>query len=48
MKISYRDLSRIRENNPDSKISIIKGSFDLFHYDHLQILKNIKKQQIFL
>lgn len=43
MILSYKNMHKIRENHPNSKISIIKGSFDLFHYDHLQILKNIKK-----
>ena len=43
MKINYNYLTKIRKENPTKKISIIKGSFDLFHYSHLQILKNIKK-----
>ncbi len=42
MIINYDYLHKIRDNNLDKKISIIKGSWDLFHYDHLQILKNIK------
>lgn len=43
MKLNYNNLSKIRKQNQSKKISIIKGSFDLFHYNHLQILKNIKK-----
>lgn len=44
MIINYSDLSKIREKHKNSIIGIVKGSWDLFHYDHLQLLKKNKEK----
>lgn len=44
MIINYQDLKKLRKKHKNQIIGVVKGSWDLFHYDHLQILKKIKKQ----
>lgn len=44
MIISYQDLAKIRKNHKNKTIGIVKGSWDLFHYDHLQLLKKNKEK----
>ena len=42
MIITYEDLSRIRKENPDKKIVMLKGTFDLFHMGHLNMIRRAK------
>ncbi len=44
MIIDYNDLDRIRKKHKNKTIGIVKGSWDLFHYDHLQLLKKNKEK----
>lgn len=44
MILNYEDLKVIRESNPNKKIALFKGTFDLFHYDHLMLLSQIKSK----
>lgn len=44
MIINYSDLTNIRSNHRNKIIGIVKGSWDLFHYDHLQLLKKNKEK----
>lgn len=37
MIVSYEDLPDIRTKNKNKTIGVVKGSWDLFHYDHLQL-----------
>ena len=42
MIISYDELKKIRAEHKDEKIVLVKGSFDLFHIGHLNLLKKSK------
>lgn len=42
MIIDYDDLLEIRNKYKEKKIVIVKGTFDLFHIGHLNILKKAK------
>lgn len=44
MIIDYSTLQKIRAENSDSMIALIKGTFDLLHYDHIKLLQTIKSQ----
>lgn len=44
MIIGYEDLTNIRKRHKNKTIGIVKGSWDLFHYDHLQLLKKNKEK----
>lgn len=44
MIVSYEDLPDIRTKNKNKTIGVVKGSWDLFHYDHLQLLKKNKEK----
>lgn len=44
MIINYEDLTNIRKKHENKTIGIVKGSWDLFHYDHLQLLKKNKEK----
>ena len=41
--IQYKDLIDLREKYKNKNISICTGTFDLFHYSHLMLLKYIKE-----
>jgi len=43
MKLSYKDLNTIRDDNPDKTIIFLGGTFDLFHIGHLTYLREAKK-----
>ena len=43
MIIGYEDLKRIREENKGKKIVMVKGTFDLFHLGHLNIIKRARE-----
>lgn len=43
MIINYEELPNIRKKYLGKTIGLVKGSWDLFHYDHLQLLKTNKK-----
>lgn len=43
MIISIDDLKQIRANNPNKKIVLGLGTFDMFHYEHLRYLIDAKK-----
>jgi len=42
MIVSYDELSKIREKYKNKKIVMVKGTFDLFHIGHLNLLKKCK------
>ena len=42
MIITYEDLISIRENNKNKKIVMLKGTFDLFHLGHLNMIRRAK------
>ena len=42
MIIQYEDLKNIREENADKKIVMLKGTFDLFHLGHLNMIRRAK------
>lgn len=42
MIVNYDELSKIREKHKNNKIVMVKGSFDLFHIGHLNLLKSSK------
>ena len=44
MIVNYKDLTNIRKKHKDKIIGIVKGTWDLFHYDHLQLLKKNKEK----
>lgn len=44
MIVKYDNLLAIREKNLKNKIALFKGTFDLFHYDHLMLLSEIKSK----
>ena len=44
MIVNYEDLTNIRIKNKNKTIGVVKGSWDLFHYDHLQLLKKNKEK----
>jgi cytidyltransferase-like protein len=39
-----QDLANIRLGNPDLKIAMVNGGFDLFHVSHLSIIKKAKSK----
>ena len=43
MIIKLKDLKKIREDNIDKKIVILKGSFDLLHVGHIYMMEQAKK-----
>lgn len=43
MIIEYEGLSALRKVFSTKKIVLFKGSFDLFHYDHLKLLQLLSK-----
>lgn len=44
MIVCYEDLTSIRKKHENKTIGVVKGSWDLFHYDHLQLLKKNKEK----
>lgn len=42
MILNYEELKQVRKNNLNRTIALFKGTFDLFHYDHLMLLSEIK------
>lgn len=44
MIIKLKDLYNIKKNNPNKKIVLGLGTFDMFHYEHLRYLVDAKKQ----
>lgn len=42
MIIRQEDLAAVRSGNPDRKIVLLKGTFDLFHVGHLNRIRNAK------
>ena len=42
MIANYDELSKIREKHKNDKIVMVKGTFDLFHIGHLNLLKKSK------
>jgi D-beta-D-heptose 7-phosphate kinase / D-beta-D-heptose 1-phosphate adenosyltransferase len=45
MKLAtLKDLRYLRSNNPNSKIVMVNGAFDLFHKSHLELLRFAKKK----
>lgn len=43
MIVEYSQLTSLRTLYSNKKIVLFKGSFDLFHYAHLQLLKRLSK-----
>ena len=44
MLVNYGQLSGIRNKHKDEKIVLVKGTFDLFHIGHLNLIKRAKEQ----
>ena len=45
MLVNYGQLSGIRNKHKDEKIVLVKGTFDLFHIGHLNLLKKAKNSR---
>lgn len=43
MILNINELKNIRKNNPNKRIVLALGSFDLFHWEHLNYLNDAKK-----
>lgn len=43
MILDYNDLNLLKKNNPNKKIGLFKGTFDLIHHDHIKLINEIKK-----
>ena len=42
MIITYEDIARIRRDNPGKSLVILKGTFDLFHFGHVNMLRRAR------